>query len=254
MLTRREIEGELKRQLALDYNCTLEDLSGSENAVTLSEIVPGRREYQEGKYFFTMATLGDSAVIMADRQLHRFLEEFIRDKRGFWLFEHPNLCRLERELNRYRQTLRASHHMFLPDPEPLEPHPSFEVRWMEQGEIMGLYGNPDFPNAICENFKPERPDVLAVAAMDRGNIIGLAGCSADCPRMWQIGIDVLPPYRRQGIGAALVGLLKDEVFRRGAIPFYGTSLSNLGSWKIALKCGFYPAWVEIESGKKSTEA
>ena len=45
MLTRREIEGELKRQLALDYNCTLEDLSGSENAVTLSEIVPGRREY-----------------------------------------------------------------------------------------------------------------------------------------------------------------------------------------------------------------
>ena len=96
--------------------------------------------------------------------------------------------------------------------------------------------------------------MLAVAAMDRGNIIGLAGCSADCPRMWQIGIDVLPPYRRQGIGAALVGLLKDEVFRRGAIPFYGTSLSNLGSWKIALKCGFYPAWVEIESGKKSTEA
>ena len=150
MLTRREIEGELKRQLALDYNCTLEDLSGSENAVTLSEIVPGRREYQEGKYFFTMATLGDSAVIMADRQLHRFLEEFIRDKRGFWLFEHPNLCRLERELNRYRQTLRASHHMFLPDPEPLELRPSFEVRWMEQREIMGLYGNPDFPNAICE--------------------------------------------------------------------------------------------------------
>lgn len=254
MFTRREIEDELRHQLTLDYNCTLEDLSGSENIVTPSEIVPGRREYREGRYFFTMATLGDGAVIMADPRLHPFLEEFIRDKRGFWLFEHPNLCRLERELNRYGQTLRASHHMFLPDPEPLELNPSFEVRWMEQGEIMGLYGNPDFPNAICEKLEPKRPDVLAVAAMDRGKIIGLAGCSADCPKMWQIGIDVLPPYRRQGIGGALVGLLKEEVFRRGAIPFYGTGLSNLGSWKIALKCGFYPAWVEIETGKGGTGA
>ena len=98
---------------------------------------------------------------------------------------------------------------------------------------MGLYGNPAFPNALCKEFNPKRPDVLAVAAMDGQKIVGLAGCSAD--------------YRKRGIGAALVGLLKDEVFKRNAVPFYGTSLSNLGSWKIALKCGFYPAWVETET-------
>ena len=78
-------------------------------------------------------------------------------------------------------------------------------------------------------------------------IIGLAGCSADTTLFWQIGIDVLPAYRGMGIGTKLVQLLKNETFRRGAIPFYGTSLSNLYSWNIALNCGFYPAWVEIET-------
>ena len=77
--------------------------------------------------------------------------------------------------------------------------------------------------------------------------MGMAGCSADTLLLWQIGIDVLPEYRGRGIATTLVTLLRDEVFRRGAIPYYGTSLSNLGSWKTALASGFVPAWVETES-------
>lgn len=75
----------------------------------------------------------------------------------------------------------------------------------------------------------------------------MAGCSADTPEMWQIGIDVLPEYRGKGIGKTLVALLRDEVLRRGFIPYYGTSLSNICSWKIALSCGFVPTWIETES-------
>ena len=38
-----------------------------------------------------------------------------------------------------------------------------------------------------------------------------------------------------------------SAFYRGAIPYYGTSLSNLGSWKTALASGFEPAWIETEA-------
>ncbi len=120
-----------------------------------------------------------------------------------------------------------------------------EIRWFEQKDIQALYGRPEFPNALCDCFKPERPDVLAVGAMHEDKIIGLAGCSADTKLFWQIGIDVLPEWRGKGIATMLVKLLKNECFRRSAIPFYGTSLSNLGSWHVALGSGFYPAWVEI---------
>ena len=89
--------------------------------------------------------------------------------------------------------------------------------------------------------------MLAVIALDGDTVMGMAGCSADTPELWQIGIDVLPEYRKRGVGRALVTLLRNEALRRGAVPYYGTSLSNLPSWRIALGSGFYPLWVETEA-------
>ena len=78
-------------------------------------------------------------------------------------------------------------------------------------------------------------------------IIGMAGASADSETMWQIGIDVLPEYRGRGIGTNLVTLLKNEVLKRGKIPFYGTVESHLNSQNIAISAGFFPAWAELYS-------
>ncbi len=113
-----------------------------------------------------------------------------------------------------------------------------------------FYGDPRFPNAILDKYHPERPDRLAVCAYNGERIMGMAGCSEDAPGWLQIGIDVLPEYRSQGVGAGLVWLLRERILKKGDIPFYGTSLSNLHSWNIALNCGFRPAWVEIEAKKK----
>ena len=76
-------------------------------------------------------------------------------------------------------------------------------------------------------------------------LVGLAGCSADCGTMWQIGIDVLPAYRRRGIAAALTSRLALEILRRDRIPFYCAAWSNLKSVRNALRSGFRPAWVEM---------
>ena len=137
--------------------------------------------------------------------------------------------------------------MFLPSPEYLDIKTDLKVNWLEQKDIGAYYGREEFPNALCDRFHPERPDVLAVTALDGDKIMGMAGCSADSPDMWQIGIDVSPEYRGKGVAKTLVGLLRDEAFRRGAIPYYGTSLSNIPSWKTALASGFIPAWIETES-------
>ena len=194
-----------------------------------------------------MVTLGGNAVMCADERMHEWLRKWSAGKEGIWLFEHEHLMELESELQKYGKKLWQSHHMFLPKPEMCNPEITFEVKWFEQEELKTLYGREEFSNALCEKFLPERPDMLAVGAMQDDRIVGLAGCSADTKLFWQIGIDVLPECRGTGIGTKLVQLLKDEVFRRGAIPFYGTSLSNLRSWNIALNAGFYPAWVEIET-------
>ena len=73
----------------------------------------------------------------------------------------------------------------------------------------------------------------------------MAGCSADCEDMWQIGVDVLPDYRRQGIAAALTSRLAREIIARDKVPFYCSAWSNIRSVRNAVKSGFIPAWVEM---------
>lgn len=234
--------------LALEYNCEPGDFDGGENRLTLPVLQLGRRAYSPEPPFFQMVTTGSCAVATADEELHPFLEGYLRKKPGHWLFELPNLLPLERELARFGRTLTSTWHMFLPTGGGREPLP-LSLRWYYDEEILPFYGDPRFPNAICPEYKPERPDRIVVCAMEGEEIIAMAGCSEDAPGWMQIGIDVMSPWRSKGVGSSLVKLLKDRIEERGAIPFYGTSLSNYHSWNVALNTGFRPAWVEIGSRK-----
>ena len=254
MIDKITIESEVRKMLALDFNCSVEDFDKKENVIVIPKEHPGRREYAPKKPFFSMVTMGKGTIMNAPEEMHEWLANWCKGREGIWLFEHHNLMELEAELAKYGKSLWQTHHMFLPKArmevvdkfvEAEKAEDSIELQWFEEKDIPPLYGRPEFPNALCDCFKPERPDVLAVGAVHEGQIVGLAGCSADTKLFWQIGIDVLPEWRGKGIATMLVKLLKNECFRRGAIPFYGTSLSNLGSWHVALGSGFYPAWVEI---------
>ena len=236
---------QLFAQLSHEYNCDPSDFTKAENVLTLSKYSEKARAYSEVKPFFHMVTTGSNAVITAEECLHPFLKEFMK-KSGTFLFELPNILPLEKELNRFGHTLSQTHHMFLPSHD-VEPVLDLPVKWFYGEEIHGFYGDKRFPNAICEEYKPRRPDRIAVCAYDGDNIMGMAGCSEDAKGWQQIGIDVLSEYRSRGVGVYLVTLLKNEILRRGDIPFYGTSVSGYHSWNIAIKCGFRPAWVEVGS-------
>ena len=264
MPTNKEIYSFLKNQLALDFNCNPEDFDKTENVITLPALNDDRRFFSNEKFFLQIATLGNNAIISADEKLHPWLTEWVKEKSGFWLFEQHNYFELENQVRKFGYKMALTHHMFLPTPELVPVETDFEYCFIETEEIKQFYGRLELPNAICDCYKPERPDVLAVLALSNKSltdnssqaftykgkkIMGMAGCSADSKKFWQIGIDVLPEYRQNGIGTKLVKLLRNETFRREAIPYYGTSLSNLRSWKIALACGFKPVWVEAETRK-----
>lgn len=241
---------ELKKLLSKDLNCSESDFDKEENLLTIPALNEGRRVYSKEKDFFRMATLGGNSVISANEVLFPFLKEFIKNKKGFWIFEHPNLNLIEKELNKYGYSLNQSHHLFLPQKQ-VQPLQTYPVKWFYGcEEIKPFYGDQRFPNALCEEYKPERPDTIAVCAYDNDKIMGMAGCSEDAPHWLQIGIDVLPEYRSKGVGTYLVTLLKNKIEEQGNIPFYGTGLANYHSWNIALNSGFKPTWAEIEARKK----
>ena len=132
---------------------------------------------------------------------------------------------------------------YLPDLNRMESLPcSYPLRILTQEDFTDLY-RPEWSNALVEGRKEF--DVLGVGAYDGEKLIGLAGCSADCDMMWQIGIDVLPEYRNKGIASALTSRLALEVLERGKVPFYCTAWSNIPSVRNGIKSGFLPAWAQM---------
>lgn len=124
---------------------------------------------------------------------------------------------------------------------------NYELKVLKPEQFSNLYLK-EWGNALCK--KRKNLDVLAVGAFEKNKLIGLAGCSADCNTMWQIGVDVLPKYRRKGIASALTSRLACEILKNGKIPFYCAAWSNLKSVRNAIKSGFLPAWVEMTAKSK----
>ena len=164
----------------------------------------------------------------------------LRTKRGYAVQSTANPCdaRIAYLQSRYGTIMNSDEngHSFPELPE------GFEYKVLEQKDFAELY-LPEWSNAICKERK--ELDVLGVGAYEKGKLVGLAACSADCDDMWQIGIDVLPEYRRNGIASAITTRLAAEIMKKGKVPFYCTAWSNIRSVRNAYKCGFIPAWVEM---------
>ena len=63
--------------------------------------------------------------------------------------------------------------------------------------------------------------------------------------MYQIGVDVLPEYRRKGIASALTSRLALEILALDKVPFYCAAWCNIKSVRNAIRSGFRPAWVAM---------
>ena len=113
---------------------------------------------------------------------------------------------------------------FLPDVTQLkELNCEYQMRILHQNDFADLY-NGRWENAICEAKK--ELDVLGVGVYDNGKLIGLAGCSADCESMYQIGVDVLPEYRMQGLARELMRQYLDRAKQNGCETVILTCLDS----------------------------
>jgi predicted GNAT family acetyltransferase len=58
--------------------------------------------------------------------------------------------------------------------------------------------------------------------------------------LWDISIDTLERYRRQGYAARCVSYMVDEMRRRGKEPVWAAEDTNAPSMRLAAKLGFVP--------------
>lgn len=200
----------------------------------------------EGTDPFFRAIFGLGRVwMMADERIYDWcVEAYLSDKRRpEWFGQFANLRELDDQLRRYGRQIMDSRLHFLPAAEGEQTGPLPKLRWYEENELWEIRDPWPFRHALCSS--EQMPGKLAVAAVVDTKTAAMAGAAADCPDMWQIGVDVRSEWEGKGFGAALVRLLAEEILRRGKIPFYATASSHIRSVNTALAAGFLPAWTEV---------
>ena len=239
-MTQNDIFHIVQSQLATDLNCTLDDLRGEKDSFifTTAKDNPGRRPFPRGEQHFEMLSMGMSIIVSVTPGILDITKSELSGKNRDEAFSMPFVC---------------GHSLYyLPDLthiKPLDSPDGFIYEMVEKKDIPPIYQFEGFHNALGYDINHPRPDMLAVVVKTGGNIVGIAGASADCARMWQVGIDVLHGYRNHGLAAYLVNRLSLDIIERGFIPYYGTSSANIASQRVAHRAGYYPAWCYANKGK-----
>ena len=242
-MTNQEILKIAMAQSAIDLCTDPVDFEKSENIIVTSHANERARRYLKLPFSCQLVSYGNNVVASVSPEFREITEKYIHSYSVEHLFETPHMHVLNEALMSKGQKICFMAEYFLPDVNVLRPlNCSYELHILTQKDFAKLY-LPEWTNALCE--KRKELDVLGVGAYDGKKLVGLAGCSADCDTMWQIGVDVLPEYHRQGIASALTSRLAIEILNRGKVPFYCAAWCNVKSVRNAIKSGFGPAWVEM---------
>ena len=242
-MTNQEILEIAMEQSAADLNCRAEDFMKDEPVVVRGGIGPGAKKYYQEPVSANLVSYGNNIVASVKEEYRGIIEEYLHKFTLYHCFETPNMHWLEEGLRKEGQSVCFMAEYYLPDVNKVKPLPcEYSLKILHKEDFEELY-RPEWSNALCKERK--QLDVLGVGAYDGEKLVGLAGCSADCDKMWQIGVDVLPEYRRAGIASALTSLLAAEILERGKVPFYCSAWSNIRSVRNGIKSGFIPAWAEM---------
>ena len=242
-MTNKDILKIAMQQSAIDSNCNADDFKSTVNKIVISNKNPNARKYLELPFHCDLTSYGNNIVASVSEELSEVVRGYINKYPIEHCFETPNLHVLIEKLKPFDMSVCFMAEYFLPDVNVMKPlECPYETRVLEPLAFENLY-LPQWSNALCE--KRKHLDRLAVGAYDNEKLVGLAGCSADCDSMWQIGVDVMPEYRKQGIASCLTNKLAMEILSREMVPFYCCAWSNIKSARNAIKSGLRPAWVQV---------
>ena len=234
IMTQKEMLFIVQSQLAIDLNCSVDDLNGEKDSIIFVEAKenPGCRPFPRKARYFEILSMGKSIVVSATPERLLIAKTQMQGKNRDTVFSLP--------------FIRGLYLHFLPDVKKIKqmsPPIFFSFDLIQREEVVSLFDVTKFNEAIIYDTKFPWQTDLAVLAKQDGEIVGVAGASKTCTKLWQIGIEVLPKYRNLGLASYLVNRLTFERLERGEIPSYDVIASNIASQRVAHRLGYFPAWV-----------
>lgn len=132
----------------------------------------------------------------------------------------------------------------------IEDYDRTDLTIYEADEIQQFKGNSQFKE--CYMFDENYPDLLGTAIKNGKEIIAMAGMNQTGKYCLELGVQVLPEYRHQGLATKLITAITVEAQQRypKMVVTYGTQFTHTQSINVAIKSGFNHQWTEIMINSK----
>lgn len=212
----------IKKYLADNYNCDINMLDKSG-----LNIIKNKSENKLKILLFY-----DLILVSTSENLYSLVSEKLTNKNVYEIFEFPLV---------YGQSI-----YFIPDLTRLakqEEISNFEFK-MFDGNTNEVELSEGFENAITFDENGKCISNIAYCASYNGKIIGVAGADKINEDIWEVGIEVLPEFRKSGLATLLTQNLTIKILEKGIVPIWCASSTNIGSQAVANRSNYIPLWVE----------
>ncbi|MDE7478543.1 MAG: GNAT family N-acetyltransferase, partial [Lachnospiraceae bacterium] len=170
------------QQSAVDANCNPEDFMQEKNIIVTSAVNSDARKYLTLPFACNLISYGNNIVATINEKYRQIVSEYINNYPVEHCFETPNLHVLNDAMQKENLRVCFMAEYFLPDLEALKALDCpYELKVLHSEDFDTLYTDT-WSNALCK--KRRELDVLGIGAYDGKELVGLAGCSADCETMW----------------------------------------------------------------------
>ena len=222
-MNKEKIIGIIKNYLSDKFDCDIDVLDRSGLNIIKNEI---------DDYKIKMLLFYDLVLVSASENLYEIAKERLNGKNVYEIFEFPFV---------YGQSI-----YYIPDVDRFEMQDEisdYEFRLFD-GNTSEIELTSGFENAITFDENGKCISQIAYCAYDNGKIIGVAGADKVNENIWEVGIEVLPEYRKDGLATILTKNLTMKILEKGIVPIWCASSTNIGSQAVASRSNYIPLWVE----------
>ncbi len=240
------------RTLAADYACDAALFSKEGTFVVEAREVPGRRTYPFRKRELAIITTGQGVVIRCCSEYRHWVDDNLAGLGRDTIFSYRAMHAISEFVKEQGQKVYGSPAMgFVCEPEnlvvPASPD-GITTNIFGRDEMKRFSHLEEFKNAVSFRYDKDRPNKIASLAKQGEVIAGMAGASFDAEGLLQVGVDVLPGFRKLGIGKLVVGILTKAILENGDVPYYTTWAANIPSQNLAISVGYRPVFLEMWAG------
>ena len=205
-----------------------------------------RRRFDIADPTFQASTTGEGGVIAASPEWMDAVGTAYGDADRDAMFEPGRMAVVAELAKKHDAIMFGPFLRFVAVPDRIavpDPASGYDLR-VHDPSFISQVEIDDWPHTFRRRRSQIRPLKGIAIIVKNGTHVGAASLTADAERLWQIGIDVAEEHRGQGLAAAMTAALAAEALANEAVPYYGTTASNIPSMRSALSAGLRPGWVD----------